>query len=155
MYEKKEMSFRQVKDKALRLLEYRNQSEYELRQKLIRAGGKTEDIDAVLEFCKEYGFVNDKTYALALAKDLSNLKKFGKQRIRQELYKRGIDSELIDLALLEIEDNSDTLEKMISKKLGGNFERKNCDKAIRYFIYRGYELSDIKNAMERLKTDEF
>lgn len=155
MYEKKELSFRQVKEKALRLLEYRTQSEYELKQKLLRAGGTTEDIKSVIEFCKEYGFVNDRSYAEALAKDLSKLKKFGKQRIRQELHKRGIDSELIDYALLEIEDNEDVLETMISKKLNGNFERKNCDKAIRYFIYRGYELSNIKNAIERLKTDEF
>ena len=42
----------------------------------------------------------------------------------------------------------------IEKKLKGNFEKKNCDKAIRFLIYRGYDLSDIKNAIERLKTDE-
>ena len=59
----------------------------------------------------------------------------------------------IEAALAEIEDDTDELELLIEKKLKGNFEQKNCDKAIRYFLYRGYELSDIKNTIERLKSN--
>ena len=155
MYEKKELTFLQVKEKALRVLEFRNHSEYELREKLRRAGGRESDIDKAVEFCIEYGFINDENYAIHLAKDLSNLKKYGKMRIKSELYRRGISNEYIQSALEEIEDNSDELERLVEKKLNGNYDRKNCDKAIRYFIYRGYELSQIKSAIERLKTDEF
>ena len=144
-----------VKEKALRLLEFRNHSEHELREKLYRFGGESEDIDSAIEFCKEYGFLNDENYAMALARDLSNLKKYGKHRIKAELLKSGINGEFIESALCEVEDNSEVLMNLVSKKLKGSFERKDTERAIRYFIYRGYSLSDIKNAIERLKANEF
>ena len=45
---------------------------------------------------------------------------------------------------------------LVRKKLAGNFERKSIDRTIRYFIYRGYEISDIKSCIERIEgeTDE-
>ena len=54
--EKKELTFDEAKDKALRLLEFRSHSERELSDKLKRAGAKEEDIDEILEFCRNYGF---------------------------------------------------------------------------------------------------
>ena len=43
--EKKELTFDEAKDKALRLLEFRSHSERELSDKLKIAGAKEEDID--------------------------------------------------------------------------------------------------------------
>ncbi len=148
------LSREQVKEKALRLLEFRSHSEGELKQKLKRAGGNDEDIEYVTDFCREYGFLNDEKYAYSLAKDLSNIKKFGRNRIKSELIRRGISKELAELAISEIQDNEDEVLKLAEKKLKGNFDRKNCDKAIRFLIYRGYDLTDIKNAIERLKSNE-
>ena len=71
--EKKELTFDEAKDKALRLLEFRSHSERELSDKLKRAGAKEEDIDEILEFCRNYGFLDDRKYAIAKAKDLKNL----------------------------------------------------------------------------------
>ena len=60
--EKKELTFDEAKDKALRLLEFRSHSERELSDKLKRAGAKEEDIDEILEFCRNYGFLDDKGF---------------------------------------------------------------------------------------------
>lgn len=68
--EKKELTFDEAKDKALRLLEFRSHSERELSDKLKRAGAKEEDIDEILEFCRNYSFLDDRKYAIAKAKDL-------------------------------------------------------------------------------------
>ncbi len=155
MNNKKDLTNEDVKEKALRLLEFRNHSEYELREKLLRYGAEPEQINRAVEFCTEYGFLNDESYAMALARDLSNLKKYGKYRIKAELAKRGIAPELIENALCEIEEKSEVLEELIKRKLKGSFEKKDTDRAIRYFIYRGYSLTDIKRAIERLKADEF
>lgn len=144
-----------VKEKALRLLEFRTHSEHELREKLYCFGGESEDIDYAIEFCKEYGFLNDENYAMALARDLSNLKKYGKYRIKSELLKRGINPELAEAALYEIEDSIEVLVELVRKKLKGSFEKKDTERAIRYFMYRGYSLADIKHAIERLKSNEF
>lgn len=152
--EKKELTFDEAKDKALRLLEFRSHSEKELTDKLLRAGAKEEDIEEILVFCRNYGFVDDRKFALAKARDLKNLKKYGNQRIKAELYHKGISAEYIDEALLEIgDDETDMLKPLAEKKLGGNFDKKNIDKCIRYFIYRGYNYSDIKSCIETIKSE--
>ena len=155
MEEKKVLNYEQTKDKALRLLEFRAHSEKELKDKLKRAGGLDEDIERAIDFCREYGFINDELYAKRKAKDLQNLKKFGKHRIKAELSQKGISAQFIENALLELdEEEEDRLYPLVKKKLCGNFEKKNIDKCIRYFIYRGYGFNDIKNCIENAKTEE-
>lgn len=154
--EKKELTLEQAKDKALRLLEFRSHSEHELKEKLKRAGAKDEDIEEILDFCRNYGFVNDLAYAKSKARDLKNLKRYGIKRIKAELYSKGIDSEYVEDAVSELdEDEEDILLPLIEKKLKGNFEKKNIDKCIRYFIYRGYSFGDIKNCIENIKQDYY
>lgn len=154
MTEKKELTFEQAKDKALRLLEFRAHSEKELCDKLKRAGAKEYDIEEILEFCRSYNFVNDRAFAMGKARDLKNLKKYGARRIKSELYSKGIDAEYIEEALSQLDDDEeDLLLPLVEKKLSGNFEKKNTDKCIRYFIYRGYSFSDIKNCIEKLKQE--
>ena len=153
--EKKILNFEETKDKALRLLEFRSHSEFELKEKLKRAGATEENIETTLEFCREYGFVNDERYAKGKAVELQRLKKYGKRRIIMELHHKGIPSDLIDAAVCELEDiEEDTLYPLVKKKLGGNFEKKNTDKCIRYFIYRGYDFGDIKTCIDRVKSED-
>ena len=153
-YEKKELTYEEAKDKALRLLEYRAHSEKELTDKLRRAGAKDEDIERVMEFCREYGFVNDRQYAITKARDLKNLKKYGTRRIRAELNAKGIDAEYIEEAVGELDDDeAETLLPLVEKKLKGDFDRKNVDRCIRYFMYRGYGFGDIKNCIDIVKSE--
>lgn len=153
--EKKILNLDETKEKALRLLEFRSHSEFELKEKLKRAGAVEENIDTVFEFCREYGFVNDERYAKGKAVELQRLKKYGRHRIIMELKHKGISSDLIDIALCELEDDEcDALYPLVKKKLGGNFEKKNIDKCIRYFIYRGYSFGDIKTCVDRIKSEE-
>lgn len=152
--EKKIENYEQAKDKALRLLTFRSHSEKELSDKLIRFGASGEDVERVLDFCRRYNFVNDLSYAKVKARDLKNLKKYGRRRIEAELYSKGISSEYIAEAVSELEfDNSSELMPLVRKKLNGDFERKSVDRCIRYFMYRGYDLSDIKECIETLKED--
>lgn len=154
----KKLNYDKTREKALRLLEYRAHSEKELTDKLRRAGAVSDDIEKVLVFCREYNFINDEDYAKKKAKDLQNLKKYGKRRIYQELKQKGIAEEYIESALSELMeiDETDILNPIVKKKLNCNFEKKNIDKCIRYFMYRGYDLSDIKRSIERIvgESDE-
>ena len=150
----KKLTKSETKEKALRLLEFRSHSEYELRSKLKAKGAESEDIDEVVEFLTEYGFLDDLKYASAKAKDLAVLKKYGKIRIIAELKSKGIASDIIDEALSGLEtDETEMLYPLVEKKLGDNFERKNTEKVIRYFASRGYNISDIKNVIDDLRRD--
>ena len=152
--EKKELNKAQAKEKALRLLEFRSHSEKELRDKLLRAGAQAEDLPEIFEFLREYSFVNDSEYAKKLARDLQNLNKYGIRRIREELKSRGIFGEDLENAMLELSDEEeDQLIPQMERKLSGNFEKKNIERAIRYFAYRGYGYDDIKSAIEKVRGE--
>ena len=152
--EKTPKTAQETKEKALRLLGARSYGTEELRRKLLLFGYPEDGIEEALSFCTEYGFLDDSRYSRALAADLSNLKKYGKRRIRAELYHRGLGDADVEQALAGIEDDDDELRRLIEKKLGGNFDKKSIDKSIRYFLYRGYEFYDIKRITEELKADE-
>lgn len=143
------LTYDAVKEKTLRLLEFRSHSEFELKQKLKMAQASDEHIEKALQFCRDYGFVNDRQYAVHKANDLINLKKFGIRRVRTELKAKGIADYIIDevIADLDRDKEQDTLLPLISKKLKNDFSDKNKDKCLRYFIYRGYDLYDIKNTI--------
>ena len=144
-----------AKNKALRLLEFRSHSEGELREKLKIYGAKSEDIEKVVEFLLEYKFLNDESYAIRLSHDLHNIKKYGKRRIEQELYRKGISREIISLVTEEIEDDEkDMLLPLMEKKLSGDFSPKSRDRAFRYFVQRGYSFDDIKSVFDNLKELE-
>ena len=151
----KEINRSEAKEKALRLLAFRSHSEKELSDKLKRAGAKNQDLQYVLDFVKEYGFVNDAEYATHLAKDLQNLKKYGKRRIVQELKKRGIAMEYIENAIAELsEDENEALLPLVERKLGGNFDKKSIDRTVRYFAYRGYDFDDIKTCIDKIREKQ-
>ena len=151
---RKELDKKAAKEKALRYLEYRTHSEKELTDKLKRAGANEEDIPSIIEFLKEYGFLNDAENAKHLARDMQNLKKYGKNRIISELKFRGIDSEYIEDAIAELGDSErDTLYPLVARRLGNDFDRKNIEKTVRYFAYRGYKYDDIKSCIDELKEE--
>ena len=146
-------TYEKVKEKALRLLEFRSHSEFELTQKLRHQGAKDEYIEATLDFCRRYGFVNDKAYAQRKAADLINLKKYGLRRVKSELKAKGISNIIIDEVMIEFDtdEECDVLVGLVEKKLRGDFSDKNSERCIRYFIYRGYDIYDIRNAMNIVK----
>lgn len=150
----KEMDYSATKEKALRLLEFRNHSKGELKKKLTIAGANSEDIDRVIEFLEEYSLINDRDYAKRLALDLQNLKKYGIRRIRLELASKGISPECIEEAVEELpEPDIDEFIAMVEKRLKGDFERKNKDRVIRYFLNKGYSLDMIKNAISDIEVN--
>lgn len=136
------------------MLAFRAHSERELITKLQRDGYEKDYVDAVIEYLKEYNLLNDEAYAYSYAENLRKVKKFGKRRIEQELRQKGIPYEIITDAVAELDfDDTEQLCAMVSKKLGGDFERKSIDRAYRYFVSRGYGFDEIRNAIERVKGE--
>lgn len=148
-------NYEQTKDKALRLLTFRAHSEKELAEKLRTAGANEEDIEKTLDFCRRYNFVDDLQYAKLKARDLKNLKKYGKRRIEAELRAKGISADFAEEAIseLDFDDTEETLLPLVRKKLGGDFEKKSVDRCIRYFMYRGYDLREIKECINELQGE--
>lgn len=87
---------------ALKLLEYRARSTYEIKDRLLRKGYGQETIDFVVAKLKDLGFLDDITFTKNLINDRIHNKNYGKKRIQTELISRGICAELIEEELNEL-----------------------------------------------------
>lgn len=146
--------FIQAKNKAISIMARRMYTKKELADKLERCGFDDDTITETAEWACEYGFINDAEYARTYILNCLNTNKYGMRRIKQALAYKGVSPYTIDDVLCEFEfDEANSLVPLIRKKLGGNFEKKNIEKAVRHFVAKGYTFSDIKSAVDTVKDE--
>ena len=78
------------------------------------------------------------------------------EAVKQGAFARYFDQKKLGMYLmkkLHFSAGEDMLLPLVEKRLKGDFEKKNIDKCIRYFIYRGYGFSDIKNCIDNIKEE--
>ena len=144
------------RDYALYLIEFRDRTEKELREKLVGKGYGEEEIEDTVEFLRNYGYLDDKRYASHFIHDAINLKKWGKIRIRTELARKGIDREIIDFsiedAFAEIENDRvfEMMEKRFSDSDFSNMKERT--RIFNFFMRRGFTPEEIKGAMNKMSA---
>ncbi len=89
---------RTARERAYYLLGYRDHSCKELYDKLQKSA-RPEIAAEIVALMQEQGLLDDEKYARKLAAYYLESKKWGSRRVFQELYRRGIDRELIQEAL--------------------------------------------------------
>ena len=139
----------QAKKKALKLLEYQDRTEKQLRDKLKEGGFPPFAVNEAVAYVRSFHYIDDGRYAAAFVEG----RKISRSRI--ELYhmlkERGISEELIERTLEEAElDESAALETLFRKRYGSKdlTDPKTYEKAFRYFSTKGYRYQDIKKALE-------
>lgn len=141
---------RRAQEKALYLLEYRSHSKKELADKIARTAASREAAQAAADRMEELGLVNDETYARELTRVLFTRKRYGAQRVRQELRQKGIDSLLIDELLEEYADEDAALEnalEILARKYSGwNEDEKTRRRAFAGLQRLGYSYDLIRRA---------
>ena len=90
-----------AKKRALRLLERRDYSRKELIVKLTEKGEPLEDAEAVADRMIELGVISDERYSRMLVRHYA-AKGYGTCRIKQELYRHGIHTDLWEEAMEEL-----------------------------------------------------
>lgn len=139
-----------VKSKALKIINKAEQSEKTLRDKL--KDYDEEIVNIVIEYLKDCKFINDKDFAKRIASSNSNVSKFGKNKIKQNLYKKGIDREYIDEAIEEIDEdiefeNAVYLAEKRYKSVKNDDKRKVYQKLIQHLTYKGFSYDISKRAI--------
>ena len=100
--------------------------------------------DAIISHLIENNFINEERYVLAYCKGKFNTKKWGRQKIYNNLKVKGIDEKLILKCLHEIPENIylETISELILKK-SKNIKEKNTfkknAKVVRFLLQKGYE----------------
>ena len=143
---------RSAREKAMDLLSAAEQTGGVLREKLSRYYGE-EAVEAAVRRMEELGLVNDLDYSRRFAADAVNLRCDPRRRSALELQKKGVPEEIIEEALTEVTEETETetacrlLEKQYREKLGDRRER---DKVKAALQRRGFGYETIRTAMNRV-----
>jgi len=147
-----------AKERALRLLTYRERSAAELLNRLRDDGYSQATSQTVTERMIELGLVDDARFARMWARSRA-LSGMGRQRITRELASKGVSPELVADALseaLEDEELDRALGSLRSRPVPT--DRKGRDRLIRRLVTRGYSIGVAAAAVaahcEREDTDE-
>ena len=135
-------------DEAIKLLEnycaYQERCHKEVEQKLYDLKLIPEVKEKIILHLLQFNYLNEERYAKAFVRGKFSIKKWGKQRIINELKFRNISTYNINTALKEIDENDyfQSLEKLAQKKLPLIKESnkfKKSSKLANYLISKGYE----------------
>lgn len=97
---------------AYRYLGHSARSHTEMERRLERAGFEPKVTETVLEELEARGWLDDAKFAQDWVEDRADRKKYGKQRLAQELRHRGVDKENIQNALETLDAESETARAM-------------------------------------------
>ena len=139
--------------RTLHLLEKKDYTESQLRNKLKEGFYPREIADKTMESLKEYGYLNDEKYALRYIEYKSKSK--SDRAIRQDLTVKGIKSDVLDRAFDTFrQDNPDVnkvdlIYRLLTKRHYYEHEQDEKEKAkqYRFLAGKGFESGDIKKEL--------
>ena len=143
-----------AKNKALNILTKAPQSEKNIITKL--SSDFDEDIiEDVLVFLRKYNFVNDEDLAQRITNTNLKVNKCGKNRIKQNLYNKGIDRNTIDSVVSDIDsdiefENAMYLAKKRYERVKNEDKNKIYQKISQHLAYKGFDYSVIKKVLNKL-----
>lgn len=143
-----------AKNKALTILSKAPQSEKNIIKKL--STDFDEDIiEEVLVFLRKYNFVNDEDLAQRITNTNLKVSKCGKNRIKQNLYNKGIDRNTIDSIVSDIDsdvefENAMYLAKKRYERVKNEDRNKIYQKISQHLAYKGFDYGVIKRVLNKL-----
>lgn len=139
---------RRAKEKALWLISYRDHSKKELADKIRRTCDEDSAQKAV-ERLEELGLVNDESFARRYAEQLIFSKHMSKRGASYELSRKGIDKELAQEILNNIEvDEDEEIRAVLEKKYRNLDDEKIRRRAVSALQRLGYGWDSIRRAMD-------
>lgn len=138
---------------AVSLLSRRDHSEKELMRKL-KEKGYAEGAEEAISKLKNSGYVDDERFCRLYVSELIRLKGYGKRRVEQELYLKGVSRDIISLVLEEITFDTEALSDIIRRKyLSKMKDEKGKQRAINALMRLGYSYREIRDALSDLDEE--
>lgn len=142
--QKKIYSLDEAREKLRAFCAYRERSQVEVREKLLGYGIIPDVAEELITELIQENFLNEERFARAYVRGKFNIKKWGRQKIKQGLYRHQLSDYVLRKAFEEIDDQKyiETLEALVDKKLRetrirNEFQRNG--KVAAYAISRGFE----------------
>ena len=145
----KQEEVQRAKNYALRSLGIREQSEAQIRQKLSGKCYSDAVIEQVLDYLRDYNYVNDERFVEQYI--VSHCHRMNRMQLKNRLYSLGfadidIDSYLTDLDYDETEILRKEFESYIRKKEISDYNVRN--KIMMHFVNKGYSAAQTRKLLE-------
>ena len=155
----KDEMFLKGKNKALNILSKASQSEKKIREKL-NEDFEEDTVDDVIDFLKKYNFINDGELASKIVNTNVNLNKYGKNKIKQNLYNKGIEKSAIDEAISEIDydaefENALYLAQKRYDRVKNEDPKKAYAKIANHLAYKGFNYDIIKSVLNKIFKNDY
>ena len=141
-----------AKKRALSLVEKRDYSRKMLVDKLTEKGATDEEAAEVADWLCSLGVIDDERYAGLVVRHYAR-KGYGPRRIKEELFRRGIDRELWENSLAQLPDADDTVYHLLSNKLRGSSAPEDMERARNYLLRRGYSWEEVRGALDHYQAE--
>ncbi|KEO72088.1 regulatory protein RecX [Anditalea andensis] len=153
---KKQLTPQQAKLKIASFCAYQERCQQEVRDKLYSYGLNPEEVENLLSYMIEEGFLNEERFAVAFVGGKFRIKKWGRNKILNELKIRKISPNCIKSGMKEIpaEEYWQTLQGLAEKKWESMSDKNDfirSQKVFRYLMSRGYEADLIQEVISRFE----
>ncbi|MCL6267495.1 regulatory protein RecX [Flagellimonas myxillae] len=155
---RKHVSVQEAQKKMERYCAYQERCHQEVVNKLKDMRMIPQAIDAIVTHLIQENYLNEERFARSFARGKFNIKKWGRNRITNELKMRQISRFNVQSALSEIsEENYDkTLDELALKRweqLLGESPQKRKKKLVDYLLYRGWESQLVYDKLRELTRE--
>lgn len=146
-----------VRDYLFRILGRRDHSRKELYTKARRKGFDAGKINLILDDFEHKGYIDDRDFARKFARDKANLNRWGPQKIRAALFKKGVsgaDADRATASAFEQENMKEVYSDLVLKQkrrfLRESDLVKRKKKVFDYLQRKGYRPGDIMRYIDEL-----
>jgi len=151
---KKSQDITSVTDKLRNLCSRREYCSSDIRRKALTA--LDNDIDSagkVMDLLIKDKYVDDYRYSCAYARDKASIAGWGPSKIRYMLSSKGVDRDVIDRAMLEIDESK--ADQRLDRLVRSRYASLRNDpqvrvKLLRYVVGRGYSYDEASSVIDEL-----
>lgn len=145
-----EVLLKRGKARALHLLESMDRTEEQMRRKLKEGGYPSKIIEQILDYVKDYHYVDDSRYASGYLRVKGTTKSI--RQMRCELQQKGVSSEVIQEVLEQEEsiDESAAIRRWIEKKQIDleQISQEQLWKFYQFLLRKGFRYEDIQHELK-------
>ena len=137
----------------MRIVAVAGVSERELQKRLVQKGEEAADAKEAVGWLKELHLLDDGETARQLVASAA-AKGYGKSRIKNILYEKGIPQEFWDDALADLPEMDDAIDRFLARRWQGKDpDDKEVKRTVDALIRRGHSWKDIQAGLRRYRAD--
>ena len=137
---------------ALHLLKFRPRTESEIRSRLLKKSISPDDVEVVVERLKRNEMLDDRRFTIEWIENRSELKPRSRRALEFELRQHGVDQEIIQESLAEVED--EPLAYQAASRRVRKYQNLEWSefriKLARYLNQRGFQYDTIRDVTNRI-----